>query len=184
MKKYHHIFICLMVNFLLIICFSFFPSNAADTKLAPTAKPGSGKIHVTADRLIIDQVTGCTEFAGNVRTVRKTTVVTSDRLKIFHKKSVKADEKKIAANESISRIVATGNVEIIFDNAFAKTDRAVYAVKTEVLVLSGNSSVTRENTFVTGAKIIIYVADGQITVDSSDKKPVKVIFSQKELSGN
>ncbi|HBN26875.1 MAG TPA: hypothetical protein DD405_05355 [Desulfobacteraceae bacterium] len=184
MKKYHHIFICLMAIFLLVICFPFFPLSAADTKIAPTAKPGSGKIHVTADRLIIDQVTGCAEFTGNVKTVRKTTVVTSDRLEIFYKKSVKAGKKETAANESISRIVATGNVEIIFDNEFAKTDRAVYAVKTETLVLSGNSSVTRENTFVTGAKIIIYVADGRIKVDSSDKKPVKVIFSQEELSGN
>ena len=183
MKRYHHIFIGVVVIFLMVICFPFFSSRANNTRMAPTAKHGNGKIHVTADRLIVDQITGCAEFTGNVKTVQKTTVMTSDRLEIFYSKRVDAGEKEISAHESISRIIATGNVEIIFDNEFAKTDRAVYAVATETIILSGNSSVTRKNTLVTGARIIIYVADGRIKVDSSGTKPVKVIFSQEELSG-
>jgi len=135
------------------------------------------KIHITADKLIYDNDTEYAEFIGNVRATQEDTVITADRLKIFVKANSSHKASPVIGEESITKLVADGNVKINFDNRVAVTPKAVYNTQTSVLVLSGNNSriVSGDNS-ISGEKITIYRATGRINVESGGEKRVEAVF--------
>jgi lipopolysaccharide export system protein LptA len=139
------------------------------------------KIHITADKLISDNDADYAEFIGNVRATQEDTVITADRLKIFFKSNAGHKDTPAIGDESITKIVADGNVKINFDNRVAVTRQAVYNTQTGVLVLSGNNSriVSGDNS-ISGEKITIDRATGRINVESGSKKRVEAVFYSGE----
>jgi lipopolysaccharide export system protein LptA len=135
------------------------------------------KIHITADKLILDNDADYAEFIGNVRATQEDTVITADRLKIFVKANTSHKDPPVIGEESITKLVADGNVKINFDNRVAVTPKAVYNTEIGVLVLSGNNSriVSGENS-ISGEKITIYRATGRINVESGGEKRVEAVF--------
>lgn len=166
------------VFFLLIFCFLIHTAYANDMSQQPQKSPGeNGAIHITSDKLISDNNAGYAEFIGNVKATQDDTVITSDKLKIFYKKKIVNKGPLSVNEESIHKIVATGNVEIKFDNRVATAQQAVYNTETMVLVLSGeNSKVISKNDSISGEKIIFYRTDGRINVESGNKKRVEAVF--------
>lgn len=139
------------------------------------------KIHVTADRLISDNNAGYAEFIGNVRATQENSVITSDRLKIFYNRNRSNKETFSVGEESIHKMVATGNVNIKFDDRVAEAQEAVYNTETRILVLTGqNSKIISGNDSISGEKITFYRADGRINVESGNKKRVEAIFFSGE----
>ena len=137
------------------------------------------KVYITSDKMIADSEAKCAEFIGNVRAVQKDTVITADRLKIFYKKI--ENNSSISDEESIEKIVSSGNVEINFDDKIAVAQHAVYTSKTDILILTGpNSKVTIGTNFVSGDKITFYRAEDRMTVESSNKKRVEAVFYSRE----
>ena len=135
------------------------------------------KIHITADKLISDNHADYAEFIGNVKATQENTVIRSDRLKIFFKTNAGHKDTPAIGEESITKIVADGNVKINFDNRVAVTRQAVYNTQTGVLVLAGNNSriVSGDNS-ISGEKITIYRDTGRINVESGGEKRVEAVF--------
>ncbi len=137
------------------------------------------KIHITADMLTSDNDRRYAEFSGNVTARQGKTVITADSLKIFYRQS-SGQQNSTGVNEaSIEKIVATGRVQIAFDDKTAVTQQAVYTVDTRVLVLSGaNSKIMSGKDSISGEKITFYRTDGRIKVERGSRKQVEaVVFS-------
>jgi lipopolysaccharide export system protein LptA len=152
------------------------PSNTDTHNLAKDQK-----IHITADKLIYDNDTDYAEFIGNVRATQEDTVITADRLKIFFKANEGHKDAPAIGEESITKLVADGDVKINFDNRVAVTQKAVYNTQTSVLVLSGsNSRIVSGDNSISGEKITIYRDTGRINVESGDEKRVEAVLYSGE----
>ena len=82
----------------------------------PSANGPDDRIHIVADRLVTDNQSNWAEFIGNVKATQGTTVITSNRLKIYYKQISENRENVIGGEDSIEKIVASGNVVIHFEN--------------------------------------------------------------------
>ena len=138
-------------------------------------------VHITSDKLISYNKGGYAEFIGNVTATQKETIITADRIKVIFKKDL-ANTGSLSVNEeSISKIIANGNVKIKFDNRVAVTQQAVYNTKTKVLVLTGDGSrITSGKNTISGEIITFYRADGRLNVESGSKKRVDAVFYSGE----
>lgn len=152
-------------------------ADSAEKIQKPIKDESENKIHITADRLIAEGNSNNAEFIGNVRAVQETTVITSNKLKIFYKKDSSGTEVNSKAGESIKEIIATGNVKILFDDKIAETEQAVYTAETRILVLNGpNSKITSGKNTISGSKITFFRDDGRINVEGSGSKRVEAFF--------
>jgi LPS export ABC transporter protein LptC len=95
----------------------------ANPKGEPAA--ASEPIRITSERLVTDSKENSAEFSGHVQATQGNTVITAQRLKIFYQ-SNGAGNQQVAGAESLRKIIATGDVEIKFDNRVAVTQEAVY----------------------------------------------------------
>ncbi len=152
----------------------------AGTHMIQTDKSGldkNKKIHITANRLVMDTKEKCAVFIGNVRAIQENTVITSDRLKVFYNKDADKKNSAYATSEMIKKIVATGNVIIKFDDKTATSRQAVYTIENRELILSGKESkIIKDGNSITGEKIIFNRETGQINVESGNEKRVEAFF--------
>lgn len=143
-----------------------------------TAQPSSAEenlIHITSDLLISDNTSQIIEFKGNVKAVQKDTIIKANRMMIYYTKNAKKDGNTPPDEQSISKIIASGNVHINFDNRVAQADQAVYTVKNRTLVLTGKDvRVTSEKNSITGEKITLNRDSGKVTVESNAGKQVEM----------
>lgn len=166
-----------------------FMAGGWGSAMAAAESPSSGnpsaapqKIHITADRLISDSGNNQAEFVGNVRATQGKTRITADRLKIFFTGGSTASNAPSA--QSIEKLVASGNVEIKFDNRLAVAKQAVYITAERVLVLTGpDASVTSGENTISGEKITFYREDGRFTVEGGSGGRVNAVILPAETSG-
>ena len=138
-------------------------------------------IHITSDRLILNRDDEYSEFSGNVRATQGKTVITSDSLKIYYSKGINSKEKQENQEESIKKIHAAGNVQIIMDDKIASAQQAVYTLENKVLVLSGGESkIISGDDSVTAEKITLYREDGHMVIEGGKKKRVEAILSPEK----
>ena len=138
------------------------------------------QIQILADKLVTNNAEKFAEFMGNVRASQGNLVITSERLRIYYR-DPGANESRQSDQESIKRVVASGNVQVASERYRARADQAEYDLDTQVFVLSGeNSTVTSGKNTLTGSKITLYRKDGQIRVEGSQQKRVKAVFYPKE----
>jgi lipopolysaccharide export system protein LptA len=162
-----HFLFSLAVIFLFnLMCVSFTVAAEKEKKTSSKNDQKNKQIHIVADKLKANNEAKYAEFIGNVKVTQDDTTITSDRLKIYSKRGLVGNQKRGSSEESIEKIVASGNVKIQFDNRTAMAENAVYTVKNRVLVLSGGNAriVSGKNT-LTGSKITYYRGDGRINVD-------------------
>jgi lipopolysaccharide export system protein LptA len=142
----------------------------------------NSNIQIKADNLVAYNEASYAEFTGNVSAVQGTTLITSDKLKIYYSKATEDKGKKDTGGESIKKVVATGNVVIRSENRTAYTSMAEYTPASKVVVLSGpDSKITSGNNFVTGEKITFYVNEDRVVVERSKEKQVEAVFYSGEL---
>jgi lipopolysaccharide export system protein LptA len=139
------------------------------------------QIQIVADKLTTNNTEKFAEFVGDVRASQGNLVITSERLRIYYRDDTDRNKDQTASQESIKRIVASGNVKISSEKYKAQTDQAEYDLDTQVFVLIGeNSTVTSGKNILTGSKITVYRKTGQIKVESSPQKRVRAVFYPKE----
>jgi lipopolysaccharide export system protein LptA len=158
---------------------------AAERSSPDNVVKNNQEIQIIADQLISNSQDKFAEFIGNVEVTQGTFVIKSEKLRIYYRSMAGISNKPSATEESIEKIIATGNVKIWSDDSVAETEQAVYSFADMVLVLSGeNSTVISGKNSITGSKIILYRKDGRIKVQGSDSKRVKAIFhpGQKKTS--
>jgi lipopolysaccharide transport protein LptA len=149
---------------------------AKDEKLNTRKKNRNKKIYISADKLVTDNNAKSAEFTGNVKATRGDTVITADRLKIFYITNKKM-EQRVAGEEAIQKIIATGTVTIRFGDVLATTRRAIYTKKTRTIVLTGaNSWIGDGKNSVEGSTITLYMDDKRISASSGKSQRVKAVF--------
>ncbi|MEW6260431.1 MAG: LptA/OstA family protein [Thermodesulfobacteriota bacterium] len=175
----------LLCAFVYVVVTSLF-AYADDKPLAGAgADKESERIHITSDSLVTDNNANYAEFIGNVSATQGTTLITSDKLRIYYQVSGTGKEKKITSQDAVKRIVATGNVTIRFDNKVAVTEQAEYITDTGMIILTGaNSRVTSGSNYVAGDKITLYRFQDKVTVERSKEKRVEAVFYPSEKGPN
>ena len=139
------------------------------------------RIKITSHKLEYDNQSKYAEFIGNVVALQNQSVINADRLKIYYEGDLASSGGADSGGNSITRIVASGNVQIKIDDREAVADTATYIVKTKVLTLTGSDAkVSQGKNIITGPKIIFYRADGRTVVEGSQKNQVKAVFFSKD----
>jgi lipopolysaccharide export system protein LptA len=151
----------------------------ADTPSAEAPDPDAKRIHISSERLISNTADNNAEFIGNVRAAQGETLITADSLKIFF--SAGSETGSASPAQSLKKLVATGNVEIKFDNRLAVARQAVYITAQRVLILTGpGATVTSGDNTITGETITFYRDDGRFTVDGGSNGRVKAVIIPQE----
>ncbi len=144
---------------------------------SPASAMEDKKIRITADLLITNNESGFAEFSGNVRATQGTTVITSDRLKVFYKEDAGSVEKMTGGAGAMEKIVAIGNVKINIEDRKAVSSQAEYTTDTRILVLTGpDSKIITANESISGSVITFYRDDGRIKVEGREGAQVQAIF--------
>jgi lipopolysaccharide export system protein LptA len=163
------------------------PAEGADTLEAvaqgatrPSDMQGQAKpIEITADRLISDTQNHLARFEGHVKAIQGDTTIEANQLQIHYKPE--KNPQTPSGADALSKITASGNVRIKFDNRLAVTDEAVYITDQRILTLRGSpAKVTSGMDQVTGSVIKFYRDSGRIEVQGEGGKQVEAIFHSRE----
>jgi len=139
----------------------------------------SGQIHITADKLISSTNDNRAEFIGNVKVKQGETQIDADRLQIFFSKA--SGSESASPEQSLERLVASGNVKIIVDNRLAVANKAVYKTKERLLTLTGpGAKITSGENTISGETITFYRDDGRFTVDGGTGGRVEAVILPNE----
>lgn len=171
-KKFSPAF--LMVFVLLLFCMQ--PAYSAE----PLKRQNAETIQISSDTLLANRAKLFSEFSGNVRVTNSDgSILLADRVKIIFKNDA---EKKVknTDNQSIKKIIADGNVEYSYEDKKAYTDKAVYTIDDQILVMTGpGSKIISGKSNLKGEKITLYRKDGRIKVASNSGKRVTAEFHSK-----
>ena len=139
------------------------------------------QIQIVADKLITSSTEKFAEFIGDVQASQGNLVITSERLRIYYRDDPDRNKNQTGGQESIKRIIASGNVQVSFEEYKAKSDQAEYDLDTQILVLTGENSTMRSGkNILTGSKISVDRKNGQIKVEGIPHQRVKAVFYPKE----
>ena len=175
---------CTAVVKLIMAAMLFSPATVAgEPSLDNPKTTNDDQIQIEADTLVTNQAEKFAEFSGNVSASQGTFVINADHLRINYKAAPSSAAQQATGQDSIELIIATGNVKLSIGEFTAEADRAEYDLKTEVLVLTGDSSALKSNrNILTGSKIIVDRKTGQMSVESDPQERVKAVFYPNESS--
>jgi lipopolysaccharide export system protein LptA len=160
-----------------LYAFTAFAAGQSETKAA-AEQTRDEPIQITADQLISDNKEQWAEFIGNVKAVQADWVITSDKLRIYYAGDLlNSEEKSNTAEQSLKKIVATGNVKIISEQYSADAEMAEYDTQSMTIILSGeDAKLFSGKNSITGSKIILYQKEGRVKVEGSKNKRIKAVF--------
>lgn len=139
--------------------------------LAPAAFAQNGPVDITSNQLDVEQAKGLATFTGNV-------VVTQTGFTLAAPKVV-ADYSGAKGSNDIKSITASGGVIItrtggaVAEKATGST--ALYSPVTKQVILSGDVTLIRGPSSLSGDKLVYDMATGNARVTNS-KGPVKARF--------
>ena len=158
---------------------------AAEPEKAAPQKQQEHEIEIVADRLISDNQEKYAEFQGNVVATEGDFKVTSDKLRIYYEGDMVKSGNPGSNEQSVKKIIATGNVKIDTQQYQAESDMAEYDVATQIIVLTGdNSTVVSGKNSLKGAKITMWRTEGRVKVDGSPQSRVKAVLYSKGEGAN
>ncbi len=133
---------------------------------------------VVSDQMVAQRDTGIVEFKGNVKVTRKDGIITSDSLKIYFDEARSQEE---ADQNRIKKIVAAGNVEFTSGTRRAVSDKAVYTMEDEILILTGSAPrLWTGKNFVSGKKITLFRKTDRAMVESDGNSRVEAFFDPND----
>jgi lipopolysaccharide export system protein LptA len=129
-------------------------------------------IHVTADQMEVDQASGRIRFKGDVVATRGSMVIRSEIMDVFNTGSP-------GEAESITKIVARGNV--IFEHGARKAsgDTATYFASDRKVVLIGNARAWEGEDVVKGHKMTMYLNEDRSVVEGGPNQRVEVTIHSR-----
>ena len=162
--------------------------NTPETAEQPQEEP----IQITADQLISENAEQYADFIGNVKVVQADWVITSDKLRIYYEGDLlnsgaqsNSKQQGNSTEQSLKKIVATGNVKIRSDQYSADAETAEYDTTTMTIILSGeDSKLFKGKNSITGSKIILYRKEGRARVEGSKNKRIKAVFYSEGQASN
>src|SRR5262249_22668727 len=128
------------------------------------AKKGPQPVKIDAQRLKILGQQNQAIWSGNVKAKRSTTDITSSEMVAFYNE-----------NQEVTSMVATGNVEAVDGDRWARGDRADFDNLTGILVMTGNPQAKQGPNRMRGTKVTFHTESDLLDVDNA----VTVVHSEK-----
>lgn len=122
----------------------------------------SQPLEITSDDLKLDRGSNTATFTGDVVAIQGNLTLTGDRMVVEYARSAET-----GANEVV-RVTVTGNVVMVQEKEdpeaeadVAESQRAVYTVETELLVMTVDVLVVQDGTVLTSDKLTYDLATGR-----------------------
>ena len=160
---------------------AFFGDALASAQPVKLSQDGS-PIQLNSDRMLLDEKKSVVVFEGHVVARRGDVTITADRLYLYGKQGERIAMEK-TLGEQLDRIEVEGNVRIVQGNKVASSDKAIYYVGSQKVVLVGNPVVAQGQDRISGQMITIYLKEGRSVVEGGQEKPVQVIITPTQSSG-
>ena len=108
-----------------------------------TAQPEEERVtEITSEKLFFDYEGKQAIFTGNVVVIDADLQLTGDKLTVY-----------MTEEDEIERLVAEGNVEIKMDGMRSRSEKAVYTLKTGMMVLTERPQVFRDGSILQAEKM-------------------------------
>ena len=135
----------------------------------------SAPIQIEADSLEVRDAEKLAIFKGNVDVQQGETTLKAAKLNVYYDGSVTPGSANSA--QGISRIEATGRVLVVSGDNKASGERAVFDMKTQEVVMTGDVILTQCASIIRGKKLTVNLATGQAQLAGTGR--VQALFSQK-----
>lgn len=168
------------LGLLLVLCLALaLPAFAAKKKAEPK---GDQPIHVTSDRLEVDNKAQIATFIGKVKATQGDVVITSDRLLVYYDRDEKAAKPKkgekpkglMDEGGKVRMVVAIGHVKIVQRDRVGVGQKATYWAGGRKILLEGKATVWRGKNVVSGDKITVFLDEDRSVVHGAPGKRVTV----------
>jgi len=116
-------------------------------------------VNITSDRMVADNRNRTVNFLGNVVAKREDMIIFSDQLSAVYTEQSK-----------IEKIVARGNVKINQTDRTATCQEATFFQLRQQVVMTGKPKVWQGKNILTGDKIIIFVKEDRVEVESDKQE--------------
>lgn len=170
--------------FAMLFCLSavFLPNSTMGESLEQSRE---SPLHVVADKMLTKKDGAVVEFIGNVKATRLDSIIYADAMEIYFNEkntdSGNGSAENAGARNRIKKIISTGNVRYSEGKRKAFADKAFYAAKEDVLVLTGNSpKLMTGKSFVSGKKITLFRLQDKVIVESDASKKVEALFHPED----
>lgn len=120
----------------------------------------SAPVEMTADTLTVNQTDSTAVFTGKVVIGQGAMRLAADEV---HVEYAKGD------TTTINRLIATGHVTLVSGEASAEAEKAVYAVSTGAIDMSGNVLLTQGGNAMTGQTLTVDLKTGTGRMDGRVK---------------
>jgi lipopolysaccharide export system protein LptA len=135
-------------------------------------------IQIEADRLEVADRDGTAEFSGNVSVSQGSTLLKTDRLKVFYSRDANGNA---GPGGNVRKIEATGRVAVRSNDQVATAERATVDMAAQIATLSGNVSVSQGKNIIAGCTITIDMKTNNVDVQPCKKESggrVKVLIDR------
>lgn len=172
----------IMLLFLSASLFGALP-NAAHAQATGDAFSGfrsdnNAPIQIEADSLEVRDVEKRAVFKGNVDVRQGETTMKTARLDVFYDGTVSPGG--VGGNQGISRIEANGKVIVTSGNNTATGGKAVFNMKTQIVVLSGGRVVlTQCNNVIVGKKLTVNLTNNKASLSGGR---VSAVLDRRDAS--
>lgn len=136
------------------------------------AVTANAPIEIDADRLEVERTDGIAEFSGNVRVVQGDMRLASDRLQVNYDEGQKKNR-----DGGVTKIIANGQVTIVYGADTATGNQAVYDVPAKKVFLNGNVTLVRGDNVLRGDGLVFDLVSGNASLTASAKQRVRAKFS-------
>jgi len=143
--------------------------KTSDTKTPfpkPKALTSDQPVSITSDRMVADNRNRTVNFLGNVVAKRADMIIFSDQISAVYTEDGK-----------IEKIISRGNVKINQADRTATCQEATFFQLRQQIVMTGKPKVWQGKNIVTGDRIIIYIKEDRVEVESDKQisgKPGRV----------
>lgn len=161
------------------------PPHAARAQLIT----GNGPLDISSDRNEFLQHANEAVFHGRVEVLRGENRLHCDNLQVFFRPKRTAPGAQPAAgspgaldSNSISRIVADGDVYIVSGDQVVRGDTAVYTADTDTIVTTGSEVILKRGDDVAvGTRLVVQRRQGVATLEGGpDSRPRMIVFPKEK----
>ena len=144
---------------------------------APGAPMDEGPLDESADDLQVFEADGRAVYSGDVNAVRGGARLRADRVTVFFSD---ADGGRF---DSVSRLIAEGEVYYVTEAEIAHGEQGVYDVEADTITLTGDVVLTQGCNVSTGARLVADLTTGVSRLDGQgggDGRVRSVFFSEED----
>lgn len=117
--------------------------------------PCREQIDITSDQMVADYKNASVTFRGHVKAVQCDLVLTADEITARYGED----------GASISRITASGHVQVAQGERMARGEQAVFQGDERTITLVGNPVLAQGKSEIRGDKIIVFIDEGRMDIE-------------------